>query len=277
LAWTIPQITKEESTITGPTNLTTAEIDQFREALRKSSNLSSKKGEHIMFTRPKRLLTTIQSIFEKKKGTLVYVGLHKGSGFNSIFRRYETCYAFEANPDLYAKLKKRFKKYSNVHIFNFAVSDQDGEVDFNISNNGGASSSIGDFAKDWELYKSGSVRMVKTVRVPSINLYNFLKRQGVQLIDSYISDIQGIDLEVLKTLKPLLDQRKISSITCEVTKDKHRNIYENLPDNSESGFNQLLRDNYECVAKGWGILMDGAFNNVPESWWEMDCKWKVKN
>jgi FkbM family methyltransferase len=230
-----------------------------------------------MLARLNIFLTTIQSIFAKRKGTLVYIGLHKGYGFNAAFRKYETCYGFEANPDLYAKLEKQFKKHSNVHLFNFAVTGQDGEVDFNISSNDGASSSIGNFAEDWEHYKSGSVRMVKTVSVPSINLYNFLKQQGVQSIESYISDIQGVDLEVLKTLKPLLDQRKILSITCEVTKDKHRNIYGNLPDNSESGFNELLRDNYECVAKGWGILTDGVFNNVPESWWEMDCKWKVRN
>ncbi len=230
-----------------------------------------------MFSRVKTFLETVQSIFATKKGILVYIGVHKGHSFNAVFRRYETCYAFEANPELYAKLKKRFSKYPNIHLFNFAVTGQDGEVDFNISSNGGASSSIGNFADDWEHYKSGNVRMVKTVRVRSINLYEFLKQQKVQSIDSYISDIQGIDLEVLKTLKPLLDQRKISNITCEVTKDKHRNIYSNLPDNSESGFNQLLKDNYECVAKGWGVLTDGVFNNVPESWWEMDCKWKAKN
>jgi FkbM family methyltransferase len=230
-----------------------------------------------MLAKLKTFLITIQSIFAKKEGTLVYVGLHRGRGFNAIFRKYETCYGFEANPDLCAMLQKKFRKHSNVYIFNFAVTGQDGEVDFNISNNGGASSSIGNFAEDWEHYKSGNVRMVKTVCVPSINLYDFLVRQKVQSIDSYISDIQGIDLEVLKTLKPLLEQRKISNITCEVTKDKHRNIYGNLPDNSESGFNQLLRGNYECVAKGWGILTDGVFNKVPDSWWEMDCKWKVKN
>jgi FkbM family methyltransferase len=222
------------------------------------------------------ILTTVRSILAKKKGVLVYVGLHKGSGFNSIFRQYEVCYGFEADPKLYASLKKRFRKCSNVHLFNFAVADKDGEIDFNISSNGGASSSIGNFSDDWENYKSGQVKMVKTIRIPSINLYNFLKSKGIHFIDDYVSDIQGIDLQVLKTLKPLLDQRKIANITCEVTKDEHQNIYKGLPDNSESGFNQLLTKNYECIARGWGILKDGNFDNVPSGWWEMDCKWKVK-
>jgi FkbM family methyltransferase len=221
-------------------------------------------------------LRTLQSILGKKKGTLVYVGLHKGSGFNSIFRQYKVCYGFEANPDLYAKLEKRFRKYSNVHIFNYAVADKDGEIDFNISSNGGASSSIGNFSDNWENFKSGHVKMVRTIRVPCINLNNFLENHGVQSIDDYVSDIQGLDLQVLKTLKPLIDKRKIMTITCEVTKNDHQNIYKDLPDNSESGFNQLLNDNYECIAKGWGVLQDGNFKGVPNHWWEMDCKWKAR-
>lgn len=85
----------------------------------------------------------IKSIFSPPKGVLVYVGLHKGASFDAIFRANEVCYGFEANPELYKKLIKRFRKHSNVHIYNVAVTDQDGEIDFNISSNSGASSSVG--------------------------------------------------------------------------------------------------------------------------------------
>ena len=36
----------------------------------------------------------------------------------------------------------------------------------------------------------------------------------------------------------------------EVSKDKHGNFYSGIPENSESGFGQLLDENYECIAKG---------------------------
>ncbi|MBA7588916.1 hypothetical protein ES708_30987 [subsurface metagenome] len=48
-----------------------------------------------------------------------------------------------------------------------------------------------------------------------------------------------MDLEVLKTLKSLIDKKMIGTITCEVTKNDKRNIYSDLHDNTENGFNKL--------------------------------------
>jgi len=212
-----------------------------------------------------------------QKGTLVYVGLHKGGGFEAVFNKFRKCYGFEANPEIFEILKKRYKGLPNIHLYNCAVTDTDGEVHFNISSNDGASSSVGTFDDDWTNYKSGQINMEKTIKVPSVNLFNFINREKIGFIDSYISDIQGLDLTVLKTLKPLIETKRIGYITCEVTKDKYRNIYKDLPDNSETGFNEILGENYMCVARGWGVLQDGNFSDVPEEWWEMDCKWKVKS
>ena len=111
---------------------------------------------------------------QKKNGVLVYVGLHRGEGFDAVFRNYELCYGFEANPELFAGLQIRFRKYSNVRLFNVAVAAEDGEIDFNISSNDGASSSIGHFNNEWENYKNGKIRMEQTIRISSINLLNFL-------------------------------------------------------------------------------------------------------
>lgn len=85
-----------------------------------------------------------------------------------------------------------------------------------------------------------------------------------------------MDLEVLKTLKSMIAGGKIRPITCEVTKDGKHNIYSDLPDNTESGFFELLKDNYELIAKGSGFLVDNQMDRVPDSMWEMDCKWKLK-
>ena len=40
-----------------------------------------------------------------------------------------------------------------------------------------------------------------TVRVPSVNLGEFCQQQGINYIDDYISDIPGMDLETLKTIR----------------------------------------------------------------------------
>lgn len=218
----------------------------------------------------------IRYTFRKKRGTLLFLGMDRGGVFGLIFRGYKTCYGFEPNPERYKELQKKYNKHSNVHLFNVAVAQYDGEINFNISNNNGSSSSIGNFDKKWENFQSGKIKMIKSIRVPCINLFNFCRQHGIEYIDNYISDIQGMDLEALKTMKPMITNRKIKTITCEVTKDENRNIYSDLPDNTESGFFELLTDNYELIAKGQGFLEDNQMDSVPDSLWEMDCKWRLK-
>ncbi len=224
--------------------------------------------------RVRAMFRNVQFIFSnKREGVLVYVGMNNGDGFDAIFRKYQECYCFEADPDLFDKLKQKYVKYKFVHLFNVAAADYSGEIEFNISNNAGRSSSVGHFSQDWA-GGGESIEMVKTIKVPCVNLYLFLQQQKIDFIDEYISDIQGFDLTVLKTLKPYIDNKKIKYITCEVAKD--RNIYDDIGDNSEQAFNVLLSNNYQLVAKGFGILRDGELHDIPDDCWEMDCKWQKK-
>jgi FkbM family methyltransferase len=223
-----------------------------------------------------RHLLGLLASLRRKRGVLVYIGLHRGESFDQIFGSYEACYGFEANPELFEALVRKYRGHPRVHLVNAAVDERGGETEFHISSNDGASSSLGHFDDAWANYRKGDVRMVKTIRVRCVNLLDFCRQHGIDRIDDYVSDIQGMDLTVLKTMKPFIDQRRIGTITCEVAKDGRRNIYRDLPDNSASGFAELLEGNYELVAKGWGVLQDNQFVDVPDSWWEMDCKWRVR-
>jgi len=221
-------------------------------------------------------LLMIKFSFFEKRGTLFFLGMDSSGVFGLIFRGYESCYCFEPNPERFRRLHKKYNKYPHVHLFNVAVAQHNGEIEFNISNNNGASSSIGNFHKEWDGFKSGNVEMIKSIRVPCINLLDFCKQHSIGHIEDYISDIQGMDLEVLKTMKPMIEDKKIRTITCEVTKDGMHNIYSDLPSNSESGFFDLLRNNYELIGRGSGFLGNDQMDCVHESSWEMDCKWVVK-
>jgi FkbM family methyltransferase len=237
-------------------------------------------GKKLIAKAWRRLFRTIRNagnIFRPKRGVLVYIGAHRGTSLGSLFRRYRTCYAFEPNPQLFRSLQERFGRHPNVRLINAAVAERDGEVQLNVSSNDGASSSLGHFDKNFEAYKDGNIKVVGQITVQSVNLMNFLRAEGVDQIDDYVSDIQGMDLTVLKTLKPMISARKIGTITCEVAKDARQNIYADLPDNSESGFAALLSNDYELVATGWGSsLEDNYSEEIPEEWWEMDCKWRAK-
>jgi FkbM family methyltransferase len=219
----------------------------------------------------KLILPFAHNFLKKEHNVLIYLGVHRGKGFDELIGFHKVCYGFEANPELYKHLVKRYRFYNNVHIIHAAVTDYNGMITFNISSNNGASSSIGEFKKGW----NDAIKMVQSVEVPAIKLSDFLKDKNIDFIDTYCSDIQGNDLTVLKTLASWIKNKKIGNITCETSKDSHQNIYE-LGDNSESGFRTLLNENYYLAAKGWGVLQDGEFSEVDKDWWEMDCKWKLK-
>lgn len=187
-----------------------------------------------------------------------------------MINSYKICYGFEANPELFKIQKRKYNYYKNIHIIHAAVTDYNGMIKFNISDNNGASSSIGTIKQEYP----GNIKMVNTIEVPAILLSDFLKEKNIDFIDAYCSDIQGNDLNVLKTLSSFIKNKKIGSITCETSKDKYGNIY-NLGDNSESGFKELLGENYYLIAKGWEDLEDGKYIDVYKDWWEMDCKWQL--
>ena len=224
------------------------------------------------------LLFFLKHFFRKRRGILVIIGVEPNGLLSLMHWGYKVCYGFEANPERYKKLIKGYGKYKYIKLFNVAVAQYDGEIMFNISNNNdGASSSIGTFKEEWEYkYDGKKIEMIKSIRVPCINILNFCKENNIHFIDDYISDIQGMDLEVLKTMKPMIDEKKIGTITCEVAKNDKINIYKDLPDNSEKGFEELLKLNYMLIAKGWGALKDNTFDKIPDDAWEMDCKWKLK-
>lgn len=227
-----------------------------------------------------RYLTVFfKSRFSGKKNLLIMVGIDPAytGELRMIYPNFHKCYCFEANPYRYELLIKRYNRMNNVFIYNYAVSEEAGEVELNISsNNNGASSSLGTFSEKWLKTIDDQLEMVEKVKVKAINLYQFIQDHNIQYIDDYISDIQGMDLQVLKTMKPMIDEKKIKSIRCEVTKDKYGNIYENLPDNSETGFKNLLSKNYSISAKGYGLLNDGQYDVINDDNWEFDCKWKIK-
>lgn len=226
-----------------------------------------------------RRLHRIRSSITRKKGpsgTLFYVGMHLGREFDVVFQNYSQCYGFEANPELFAKLVEKYRDYPHVKLFNNAATDTNGPVTFNISSNNGASSSLGQFDESWQNFKSGDIKMVRSVTVDGVNLHDFCVARSINFIDDYISDIQGMDLQVLRSLAPMIASKRIGSITVETTRDGRKNIYSDLPDNSESGFKSLLSKNYKLVAMGYGVLEDHWFADFDEGSWEIDCKWVLR-
>ncbi|HKI44542.1 MAG TPA: hypothetical protein VKA08_04320 [Balneolales bacterium] len=224
----------------------------------------------------KDIIGSVKDRFGKKKKVLVVVGLKREAAFKSLFRNYEDCYCFEADPVAFEKLEEKYQKYPNVHLYNMAVDTYEGEVNYDLSENEDVSgpSHVWDGQPQRDTFADVSVDQM--TRILCIHLYRFLDRHGVEYINDYISHNEGKDFEVLNTLKPLIDSGRIGTITCAVTKNGKHNDYRDLSNNSEIRYYKLLSDNYELIARGWGQLKDGVVKDVPDDWWEMDCKWRVK-
>jgi FkbM family methyltransferase len=211
--------------------------------------------------------------------TLIYIGAHRGNSLANYINSYDIIYAFEANPNFCTFLQQRFINNKNVKIINAAICEKHNTfVDFNISKNNGDSSSLLEANKSNELYDA--ILSKEKIKVPAVNLFNFCQENQISYIDTYVSDLQGYDLIVLKTLKPYIETGKIKSIQCEVEKDDKTSIYINKDvenTNKEKNFHLLLKDRYEKVASGSCWLENGRLEDVPDNWCEYDVKWELKS
>ena len=119
-------------------------------------------------------------------------------------------------------------------------------------------------------------KLSKKITVKTINLKNFLEENGVEYIDYYLSDTQGSDLNILKTIKNFVDDKKIKELFIET----HGNdwiLYEGL-DNKFEGFKKILSKNYEFVHESLGRLQGKIVleSEIPENEREWDSYWRLK-
>ena len=203
--------------------------------------------------------------------TLVYIGTNEGNSLWGIFAKFDKVYAFEPNPEVYKILRRRFRQFEWVTLINAACSTEDGETDLYVTPNL-VSSSLSDVNTE----KYGGDAASKKVTVKTLNLNNYLKKEGVDVIDLYYSDCQGSDLLILKTIQEYVDNKKIGQLYIETHGDGVE-LYKGL-DNQFSGFKKVLSDNYKFEHASLGRL-NGAIkleSEIPDDELEWDSLWSVK-
>lgn len=218
--------------------------------------------------------------------TLIYCGANKGYSLTGFVYKYKQIFAFEPDPEMFATLKVAMSLYPWVQCFNVACSSDYGTAALHISPNRVATS-LGQSA---EIYcppntpyggttgrKHPDDTAIQTVLVPTINLGDFLQKKNINLIDHYVSDCQGSDLNILKTMKPFIDDNRIYRLQLETYTD-NTVLYKGL-DNSFSKFKALLNRNYRIEK----IEMDRTGKtttneaDIPPEELEWDTTWVVKN
>jgi FkbM family methyltransferase len=120
-------------------------------------------------------------------------------------------YAFEPNPEQYKVCLDRSKKFKNIEVFSFALSDVEKELDFHVTpSNIGVSSLLEPLDVPW-----GEFYYYK-IKVKSVRLDNIMKFLGISKIDIMWMDVQGGELSALRGCGNYIND--IDFIQCEATK-----------------------------------------------------------
>lgn len=183
-----------------------------------------------------------------------------------MVRRFDVAYGFEAIPELAEEARRRYEAMRNVHIIHAAVTQEVGPVRFYIHDSD-AASSLGQLSPEYRKKTENEIYVKHEVTVPGINLCNFLQERDIELIDLYVSDIQGMDFAVLETLHPYLRERRIKKLVCETERDSHDfESYKGLPSNRQSLFENFLGCDYKIVRR----------QKIDAHWAYQDAIWRLR-
>lgn len=177
------------------------------------------------------------------------IGCNKGY-YTSIWMQdpNNTIYAFEPEPYLFKELVNKFSENKNVHIFDYAISEVDGESPFYVHHNLCNSSLKKTINLDLA-YDEASTIMVKTRRIDSL-----ISELNIESIDLIKSDTQGSDLEVIKSIGDKFFM--VKRIMAEAFLNESNNMYEN-----EVKESQLVE---YLSGKGFGLISKSVDGNYAD-------------
>jgi len=137
---------------------------------------------------------------------IVDIGAHIGyytTFFAKLVGSTGAVYAFEPDPDNFKLLERNTKKYQNVKLYNLAVADQIGAIDFyKVTKSTGCHSIIP---------TDDSIK----ISVPAITLDKFISENGIAHINIIKIDIEGGESLAFAGMRDLFSNAKGLSIITE--------------------------------------------------------------
>ncbi len=118
-------------------------------------------------------------------------------------------YSFELHPDTYNTLYDRFNHVKNIKLFNCAVSDIDGEIEYFKGVDSFTNNIIG---HDMNFTSNESLGTIMSMRLDTV-----LNCESV--INLIKIDVEGAELAVLKGMKYIIDRVKYILVECHLDED----------------------------------------------------------
>jgi FkbM family methyltransferase len=208
--------------------------------------------------------------------TVIYCGFNTGRGYKKINNefKFDVCYGFEPISHIYKEASNTFKKDKRLELFQLALSDKAGKTDFFVYSSE-ASSSCKELDDKWIQYwkkrKGKLLEVTEKIEVTTVNLLTWLEERKIDDLLLLKTDLQGYDYMVLKTMKPMIDSKKIKFIECEVENNSLEYSSYKETSNKYEMFKTLLDDNYEQIE---GPKTQKEWNKLNTT--HYDIRWKLK-
>lgn len=157
----------------------------------------------------------IAALIKKPSPTILEIGCNDGTDTLAFLRVMPQAkiYCFEPDPRANRRFKKHLgSQFDTVRLFEIALSDRNGQIDFH-------SSAGGDSLEGWDL--SGSIRppknhivkypwvkFEKTITVSTYRLDDWCADNGVKQVDFIWMDVQGAEADVIAGAPKILQETR---------------------------------------------------------------------
>lgn len=167
----------------------------------------------------------------------VCVGPNRGdAAMLQLMQGHTRFFLFEPLPEAAAWLRQHNAHLMSIfHVVEAACGETEGRATLTVYNEHGVSSSLGRCTEQArERYAQADLREQGQIEVDVINLCKFMQMANVREIETLMVDAQGMDLAILKTMRPYFERRAVRRVIHEVDGDGFRH-YDGTPDNSLCG------------------------------------------
>lgn len=165
----------------------------------------------------------ISEVLKCEEPVIFDVGANDGESierFKKIFSKSKI-YSFEPDDNAFQRLKKNYYNKENIEIFDFGISNRDGNQQF-YSYDHDKISSLMRLDANSKLFKSRKIaknsgedfEKLKDIKI--LKLDSFVKDKNIPRINILKIDVQGYEPEVIEGAKYLIENNKIDIIEMEI-------------------------------------------------------------
>jgi len=163
----------------------------------------------------------IHKLVGKDNPTIIEIGCNDGNStlwFFEVFKNPQV-FCFEPDPRAIERFKKKVGQHPNIQLFEIAISDKNGEIDFYQSSGKIIIEQYPTLPEDWDL--SGSIRQPKEhltqhpfvkfnkkIKVQTSTLDNWCHEHRIRMIDFIWMDVQGAEIDVFRGARNILKKTR---------------------------------------------------------------------